>query len=304
MIITLFLATSLILPSCAQKAEKVAEVKKLKVVTTLFPLYDFAKTIGGKNVEVTLLLPPGVEPHSYEPKPADILKIHEADLFVYTGRFMEPWVEDILKGIRSQRLLIIDSSRGVMLMEEKAERHEHRSGIDPHIWLDLSNAEKMVDNILDGMTRKDPANTAFYQNNAEEYKKKLEVLDRRFKNLFPTCKKKIFVHGGHSSFGYFAKRYHLRYLSAYKGFSPDAEPAARDMVGLTRKIKEYGLMHIYYEELVTPKVAETIARETGSKLLMLHAAHNITREDIEKGITFLSLMERNEENLKIGLQCQ
>jgi zinc transport system substrate-binding protein len=296
----LLLVISFVIFSCQKKYEKVEE-KKLKVVTSSFPLYDFAKTIGGQKAEVTLLLPPGVEAHSFEPKPGDILKIHEADIFIYTGRFMEPWVEDILKGIGSQKLLIVDSSKGVALVEGK---DHHKPGVDPHIWLDFSNAEKMVNNILDGVIRKDPVNREFYQKNAEEYKAKLSELDKRFKDLLATCKKNVFVHGGHFAFGYLAKRYHLKYLSAYRGFSPDAEPTPKSMVELSKKLKEHGLTYVYYEELITPKVAEAIARETGAKLLMLHGAHNITREDMERGATFLSLMERNMENLKIGLQCQ
>lgn len=291
-------------PSCAQKSEKGAGEKKLKVITTLFPLYDFAKTIGGQKAEVVLLLPPGVEPHSFEPKPGDILKIHEADLFIYTGKFMEPWVEDILKGIQRQSLLVVDSSKGVALIETTRERHGRKSGVDPHIWLDFSNAQIMVDNILDGIVKKDPANTAFYQKSAEEYKTKLRELDKRFKDLFATCKKNVFIHGGHFTFAYFAERNHLKYLSAYKGFSPDAEPTPRNMVELSKKLKQYGVTHVYYEELITPRIAETIAQETGATLLMLHAAHNIAREDLEKGVTFLSLMERNMQNLRIGLQCQ
>lgn len=295
LLIILFLAMSLVMPSCTKKAEKVAEEKKLMVVTSLFPLYDFAKNIGGQKADVTLLLPPGGEPHSFEPKPGDILKINRSDIFIYTGRAMEPWVEDILKGVDSHKLLIIDSSKGVALTGEKE---------DPHIWLDFSNAIKIVDTILKDFIIKDPANKEFYEKNAEEYKAKLNMLDTRFRDSLSNCKKDIFIHGGHFSFNYLAKRYNLKYLSAYRGFSPDTEPTPKNLIDLSKKLRQYDLKYIYYEELITPRVAEAVAKETGAILLRLHGAHNITKEEMDRGVNFLSLMEENLKNLTTGLQCQ
>jgi zinc transport system substrate-binding protein len=293
----LILVIALFTLSCEKKDNKVTEEKKLKVVTSLFPLYDFAKNIGKQRADVTLLLPPGVEPHSFEPKPGDILKINEADIFIYTGRFMEPWVEDILKGIRSQGPLIIDSSKVIRLTEESGK-------MDPHIWLDFSDAKKMVVNILDGFLKKDLANKDYYLKNAEEYKKKLDELDKKFRDSLSSCQKDIIIHGGHFAFGYLAKRYNLKYLSAYKGFSPDAEPTPRNLIELSKKLKEHNIKYVFYEELITPKVSEAIARETGAKLLMLHGAHNVTKDEMDRGVTFISLMEQNLNNLKVGLECQ
>ena len=296
-IIILFLFISLIMSSCQKKAEMVAGGKKLKVVATLFPLYDFARNIGKEKTDVTLLLPPGVEPHAFEPRPGDVLKINEADIFIYTGRFMEPWVEDMLKGIGSQGPLIIDSSKVIRLTEEAGK-------MDPHIWLDFSNAKKMVVNILDGFLKKDLANKDYYLKNVEEYKKKLDELDKKFKDSLRSCQKDIIIHGGHFAFGYLSKRYNLKYLSAYKGFSPDAEPTPRNLIELSKKLKEHDIKYIFYEELISPKVSEAIARETGAKLLMLHGAHNVTKDEMDRGVTFISLMEQNLNNLKVGLECQ
>jgi zinc transport system substrate-binding protein len=293
--------------SCGEKGEKVTTgEKKLKVVTTLFPLYDFAKNIGGQKADITLLLPPGVEPHAFEPRPGDILKIHKADIFIYTGRFMEPWVEDILKSIGSQGPLVIDSSKVIKLSEETGENEgKHESGeMDPHIWLDFSNARKMVVNILDGFLRRDLANKDFYLKNAEDYKKKLDELDKNYRDSLSSCKKDTIIHGGHFAFGYLARRYHLKYLSAYKGFSPNAEPTPWSLIELSKKLKEHGISYIFYEELIMPKVSEAIAKETGAKLMMLHGAHNITKDEMDRGVTFISLMEQNLSNLKVGLECQ
>jgi len=301
----LFIIFLFIMCSCERKSEKTKGEKKLTVITTLFPLYDFAKNIGGQKADVTLLLPPGVEPHAFEPRPGDILKIHEADIFVYTGRFMEPWVEDILKSTTNQGPLVIDASRAIKLTEQSAKNEQkHEQGkVDPHIWLDFSNAKRMVINILDGFLNKDPSHKDFYLKNAEEYTKKLDELDKRFRDSLASCKKDIIIHGGHFAFGYLARRYHLTYISAYKGFSPDAEPTPGNLIALIKKLEEHDITYVFYEELLSPKVAEVIARETGARLLMLHGAHNVTKDEMDRGVTFISLMEHNLNNLRIGLKC-
>jgi zinc transport system substrate-binding protein len=162
----------------------------------------------------------------------------------------------------------------------------------------------MVVNILDGFLRRDLANKDFYLKNAEDYKKKLDELDKNYRNSLSSCKKDTIIHGGHFAFGYLARRYHLKYLSAYKGFSPNAEPTPGGLIELSKKLKEHGISYIFYEELITPKVSEAIANETGAKLLMLHGAHNITKDEMDRGVTFISLMEQNLSNLKVGLECQ
>jgi zinc transport system substrate-binding protein len=236
---------------------------------------------------------------------------------------MEPWVEGILKGVENKKLVVVDSSKGTMLLEGPEGReqedgdgekrdgrdraglghaHEH-GGVDPHIWLDLSNAQIMVDNILQGFLTKDPTNGEFYRRNAEVYKRRLRELDTRFKDTFSNCQKDIFIHGGHFAFNYLARRYNLKYLSAYKG-SPDAEPTPKRMIELQESMKRHQVKYIFFEELITPRIAEVIARETGATLLRLHGAHNVTREELEGGISFLDIMEKNRENLARGLQCR
>lgn len=321
-ILSLILITAFAFAACQRKEEKAETAQRIQIITTLFPLYDFAKNIGQDKAEVVLLLPPGIEPHSFEPKPEDIVRINKADLFIYTGKYMERWADDILKGLDHKSLVVVDSSQGISLMEEKGE-HEHKHGekhanqegrkphpqegrhheIDPHFWLDFENAQKMVDSILEGLVKKDPNNKELYRTNAEQYKSKLYDLDQKFRQTLSRCKKKAFVHAGHFAFGYLAKRYGLHYLAAY-GFSPDAEPSPKKLIELTKALKRYGLNHIYYEELIIPRVAETISKETGATLLMLQGAHNLAKEEFERGVTFISLMEGNLKNLEIGLQCQ
>jgi zinc transport system substrate-binding protein len=304
-----------LLPACGKPADKEPGVRRLKVVTTLFPLYDFAKQVGGERTDVNLLLPPGVEPHSFEPKPGDVLKLDSADLFICTGRQMEPWAETILKGVSAKRLVVVDASAGVLPGEDKApyilsrkpreesgDQHVHHD-VDPHIWLDLINARKMVDTILAGFVMVDPDQKEYYTRNAEGYKEKLAQLDVRYQSALATCKKRVIIHGGHFAFNYLAKRYQLVYMSAYSG-SPDAEPTAKRLIELKKQLKKYDVHYIYYEELITPRVAEIIANETGAGMLKLNGAHNVTREEMARGITFVEIMEQNLNNLKVGLECQ
>jgi zinc transport system substrate-binding protein len=299
---------------------------KVKVITTLFPLYDFARAIGQDRVEVSLLLPPGVEAHSFEPKPSDIIKISGADLFIYTGKFMEPWVDAVLKGVTNPKLKVVDASVGIPLLTAESEAHEpepgHKQGettatgrskengrrhpghpdVDPHMWLDLGNAAQMVDTIAAGFIEVDPAHRDLYARNAEEYKQKLAALDARFRNELSRCAKREFIQGGHFTFGYLARRYNLTYIAAL-GFTPDSQPSPRQLMALSKQIKEHGLKHVYYEELMEPRVAETLSRETGATLLMLHGAHNVSKQELERGVTFVAIMEQNLANLKVGLQC-
>lgn len=274
---------------------------KIKIITTLFPQYDFANEIVKDKGEVKLLLPPGVEAHSYEPTPKDIVDIRKADVFIYTGKYMEPWAEKMIKEI-DDSTIVIDISKGIELVDEEDWEHNHEHhGKDPHIWLDPVYAQKIVDNILEGIIKADSKNENFYRQNAENYKEKLAELDKKFVETFSKVKHKTIIHGGHFAFGYFAKRYGLEYISPYDGFSPNAEPTPKKISELMNNMKSLGLNVIYYEELIDPKVAKIISEETGGKMLLLHGAHNISKEELESGISYIEIMESNLDRLKEGL---
>jgi zinc transport system substrate-binding protein len=301
--------------ACSRPPDKPVAEQKLKVITTLFPLYDFARAVGGERADVTLLLPPGVEPHSFEPKPGDVMKIEAADLFIYTGEYMEPWAATILKGFKGGKLVAVETGAAISQgkeggqgtsasgSEKKKGDRRHRHDVDPHIWLDLDYAQKMVDSILNGYAKKDPTHRDFYAGNAERYKARLAELDDRFRRELSTCKKRVIIHGGHFAFNYLAKRYGLAYVSAY-GASPDSEPTARALIELEKQLKKYNVRYVYFEELITPRVAEIIAKETGASLLPLHGAHNVSKDELAQGVTFISIMEQNLKNLKVGMECQ
>jgi zinc transport system substrate-binding protein len=290
--------------ACAKQGQEPSQMKKLKVITTLFPLYDMAKNIGADKAEVSLLLPPGVEAHSFEPKPSDIVKINEADVFVYTGKFMEPWAEDVIKGAVNKNLIVVDASRGTKMIPGVFHDADEPAGsLDPHIWLDFDNAKIMIKNIVQVFQFKDNAHKDFYEQKANDYSNELTELDTLYKTTLATCKDREIVCGGHYAFGYLAKRYGLKYLAA-QGVSPDAEPTANDLVKLVEQIKKDKIKYVFYEELTSPKIAETIAGETNAKMLLLNAAHNLSRDQFEQGLSFFDILKGDLDNLKVGLECQ
>lgn len=295
--------------ACRKKEGRPGTAPKLQVVTTLYPLYDFARTVGGDRVEVRLLLPPGVEPHNFEPKPEDAARLARADLFVYTNPQMEPWAGALLKGKDNPRLEVVEAGAGAALIPagtaqpHGGDDHHDDKQYDPHIWLDIANAQIMVANIRDGLTRTDPAGSAYYRENSAAYQQRLADLDLQFRQGLSACRQRIFLHGGHYAFGYLAQRYNLQYVSAYP-LSPNAEPSPRKVMELVDLMRKNSLHAIFYEELLSPRMAETIAGEAGASLLKLHGIHNVSREDLTANASYLSLMEANLANLRKGLECR
>jgi zinc transport system substrate-binding protein len=290
--------------ACSERSQEPSGMKRLKVITTIFPLYDMASNIGADKVEVSLLLTPGVEAHSFEPKPSDIVKISEADIFVYTGKFMEPWAEDVIRGAVNKNLIVVDASLGTKIIPGVSPDADEPSGSpDPHIWLDFDNARIMVKNIARAFQLKDSADRDFYEQKANDYSNKLTEMDTLYKTTLATCRDKEIVYGGHYAFGYLARRYGLKYMAA-QGVSPDAEPTAKDLVRLVEQIRKNKIRYIFYEELTSPKIAETIAGETNAKMLLLNAAHNLSRDQLDQGLSFFDILKRDLDNLRIGLECK
>lgn len=304
----LSLLLSLTLLSACQKKEPPVTAgaqKKLVVVTTLFPLFDFARIVGGDKAEVSLILPPGVEAHAFEPRPEDAARVTKSDLFIFTNEYMEPWAVKFVKGLNAGNVTLVDSSRGVTFLRAgKAEAGEsgHGDGMDPHIWLDFNNARIMVDNIAGAMGSRDPANREYYLANAAAEKQQLKKLDDDFTAGLTSCPKRVILHGGHYTFGYLAKRYGLRYESA-SAVNADAEPTPAKLIALVKQVRAMDLKYVFSEELLSPRVSEMIAKEAGASVLLLHGAHNISKEDFTSGVTFITLMNRNLANLRTGLQC-
>lgn len=290
---------------CSPAPQEVSEKPRVQIIATLFPQYDFARAVAGDHADVTLLLSPGVESHTFEPTPADIIKINKCDLFVYTGKFMEPWAESIISGMTGDGKAL-NVSEGITLdakneAEAHDDHHHHESQYDPHIWTDPLNAKIMVQNIADALCEADAEHQADYQSNAKAYLEKLDALDAEFRDIVSNAKRHELVFGGRFAFHYFVKQYGLDYISAFDSFSSETEPSVSVIAQMMDEIKEKEIPVIFYEELTDPKVSRAIADETGVKMLMLHACHNVSKEDLQNGVTYVSIMEQNAENLKEGL---
>lgn len=278
-----------------------AETEKLQIVASLFPQYDFAREICGDRAEISLLLPFGTDSHSYAPTPADMVRIGAADIFLYTGDAMEPWAAQLAK---STGVALTDVSRNVQLLDGgDIHTHSHQdeaaATTDPHIWTNPQNAIIMVQNICDAVCEKDPENADFYKENAARYTEKLEALDREIEQIVAAGKRREIVFGGHFAARYFTERYGLSHLSAFDSCSHDADPSPKTLVHIITEMKENGIPAVFYEELSTPRTARLLAEETDAALLLFHSCHNLSQEEADE--TYLSLMQKNAENLKIGL---
>jgi zinc transport system substrate-binding protein len=268
-IISLFILILLsFLLSCQQGKESNKAEQKLKVIATIFPIYDFARNIGGDKIKVTMLLPPGTDAHHYELKPKDIINVGKADIFLFTNFEMEQWAYKIINAAdKNTNMLAIETGNGATLLplnheEEHEERDHHDSGFDPHIWLDMDNAQKMVDNITAAFIKKDSRNSDYYLKNAQNYKLKLISLDQRYRTELTRCKMKTILHAGHWAFAYLAKRYNLKYIAAYNVLA-DAEPSPQKIVTLIQQVKTEKVPYIYYEDMMNPRLAQMVAKETG-----------------------------------------
>jgi len=295
--------------SCQQAKESNKEEQKLKVIATIFPIYDFARNIGGDKIKVTMLLPPGTDAHHYELKPKDIINVGKADIFLFTNFEMEQWAYKIINAAeKNTNMLAIETGKDTFLLPigkeegEKDEHKDHDSKFDPHIWMDMDNAQKMVDNIAAAFIKKDSRNSDYYLKNAHNYKLKLIALDQRYRAELTKCKMKTILHAGHWAFAYLAKRYNLKYIAAYNVLA-DAEPSPQKIVTLVQQVKTEKVPYIYYEDMINPRLAQMIAKETGAALLKLNNGHDESRASIERGESFISLMENNLTNLKKGMLC-
>ena len=295
---------------------------KLRVMASFYPMYDFATKIGGKYADVTNMVPAGTEPHDWEPAATDIKNLEQADLFIYSGAGMEHWAEDVLKSLSNQNLISVEASEGIELLpghEEEEEAHaeeeeshakeqtekqpegetaedDHDHGAyDPHVWLSPLNAKKEMENIKNGFVKADPAHADYFEENYTTYAAKLDELDEAFKTkLADVPHKEIVVN--HEAFGYLCKAYGLTQLGI-SGLSPDEEPDPKKMAEITDFVKEHQVKVIFSEELVSPKVAESVASETGASVEVLNPLEGLSDEELAAGADYFSVMEENLSKL-------
>ncbi|WP_086445441.1 metal ABC transporter substrate-binding protein [Candidatus Enterococcus lemimoniae] len=310
----LLIAVIFTLTACGQtnKQEESGKSDTIKVVSTFYPMYDFAKNVVGDAGDVQLLIPAGTEPHDYEPSAKDIAKITDADVFVYNSHELETWVKDVLENVDEKKVAVVEAASSIDLMagaahdhdhdEEEADHdeHDHDHELDPHVWLDPVLAQKEVEAIRDELVKKYPEQKATFEKNAATYIEKLKALDTEYQEAFKDAKNKTFV-TQHAAFGYLAKQYGLTQESI-AGISPDQEPSPSRLAELKKYIKEHNVSVIYFETSASSKVAETLARETDVELAVLNPLESITQKEQDKGEDYISVMKANLEALKKSIK--
>ena len=286
---------------------------RLQIVAAVFPAYDFARAAAGDLADVKLLLPPGAESHSYEPTPADILRVQRCDLFIYLGGESDAWVDTILSAIQPQgeTLRMIDC---VDLLEEETVEgmqgghdHDHEEGhdhlgevlsMDEHVWTAPRNAAAVTRIIGQRLALLDPENGEAYAAGAEAYALELEELDRDFAAFFDTLPDRTIVFGDRFPLLYFAEAYDLDYYAAFPGCGAQTEPSAATIAFLTEKVEAEDLGTVWYIEFSNHLVADSVAEAAGAGTAQFHTCHNVAGADLEAGATYLSLMEGNLEILR------
>lgn len=313
-IIPVILLFSFLLAGCGKSDEAASNNNsdggdKISVVTTIFAPYDFIREIAGQEADVTMLLPPASESHSFEPTPQDIIKIQNCDVFVYVGGESDEWVDGILESMDTEDMKIVTLMDLVDTVEEEVvegmeEEEEEEEGIayDEHVWTSPKNAELIVQSLSDTLCEVDKANVSVYEENTAEYLKKLDELDKAFQEVVDAGVRKTIIFGDRFPFRYFADAYGLDYFAAFPGCSTETECSAATIAFLIDKVEEENIPVVFHVELSNGKIADTISESTGAKVVLLHACHNISKEDFEKGVSYLELMTQNVENLKEALQ--
>lgn len=295
---------SLIFSGCTVKQP--IDDGRLTVVTTIFAPYDFVRQIVGERARVIMLIPPGVESHSYEPTPSDIIEIENADLFFYVSEHTETWVEQILSSIKNEKVEVISIAEGIGIEihghdHSHNEEHTEACETDEHIWTNLSYASEMVEFIGKKLAEKDNTNASFYLDNAREYSGKISKLKKDFSSMIMSSQRNEIVSGSRFALKNFTTELGIDFTAAFDSCVDNTEPSAAVMAKIIDKINQDDIPVIFYEELTEPKIARAVSLETGARMLLLHSCHNVSADELEQGETYLSLMKQNYNNLKEAL---
>lgn len=334
----LILAGAVFITGCTAKTEKKDKGDntkgKLKVVTTIFPEYDITRAIAKDKVDLELMIKPGVDVHSFTPTPQDIKTVQNSDIFVYGGTEHDKWVENLTKSIDMKNKKIVKLVDGIQQLEEesvdgmkhehhhddekedehnhdhkheKEEKHSHDhenesdKELDPHYWTSPKNAIQMAKTVTNALVEKDPGNAEFYKENAKNYIKQLEDVDKELHDVVDKAKIKKVVIADRFPFRYLFKDLGLEYRALFSGCSVESTASAGQIKKMVDYVKENKIPVVYHIEMGKGELAETVAKNSGAKVKLLHSIHTVTKEDFDKGITYIDLMKQNVEALKEGL---
>lgn len=332
----LILAGAVLITGCTAKTEKKDKGDntkgKLKVVTTIFPEYDITRAIAKDKVDLELMIKPGVDVHSFTPTPQDIKTVQNSDIFVYGGTEHDKWVENLTKSIDMKNKKVVKLVDGIQQLEEesvdgmkhehhhddkkedehnhdhkheKEDEHDHKDEsekeLDPHYWTSPKNAIQMVKTITNALVEKDSDNAEFYKENAKNYIKQLEDVDKELHDVVDKAKIKKVVIADRFPFRYLFKDLGLEYRALFSGCSVESTASAGQIKKMVDYVKENKIPVVYHIEMGKGELAETVAKNSGAKVKLLHSIHTVTKEDFDKGTTYIDLMKQNVEALKEGL---
>lgn len=266
---------------------------KLKIYTSFYTMYDFTSKIAGDKAEVINLVTDGTEPHDWEPSTTDMVALEKADMLVYNGAGMEHWVSQVSDSLQND-IILVEASKGVEIISGEEEEHS-----DPHVWLDVKNAKLEMETIKNALVQADQANAAYYEENYKKYATQLDTLEEELVNRLGALKDKNII-VSHEAFSYLCKAYGLTQTSI-GDLEADAEPDANRIAEIVEFAKENNVTTIFFEELVSPKVATVIANEIGADTAVLNPIEGLTKEQADLGEDYFSLMEANIKALEQAL---
>lgn len=281
---------------------------ELSIVTTVFPAFDFAREIAGERGRVCLLVPPGSEAHSFEPTAQDILKIQNCDLLICNGGESEAWIEEILSGLDEEvnvlsMLDCVDAVEEEIIegMQSREEEDEDEPEYDEHVWTSPLNAIKISRAICEKLCEADGENAEYYNFRCDNYCDALTILDAAFRNVTDNAARRTVIFADRFPVRYFTEEYGLEYFAAFPGCADDAEPSARTVAFLIDRVREKNIPAVFYIEFSNEKMADVICEDTGCKKLLFHSAHNVSRDELLGGVSYLTLMFDNVNSLKEAL---
>jgi zinc transport system substrate-binding protein len=276
---------------------------KIQVVASFYPLGEFARQVGGDSVSVSAIVPAGVEPHEYEPTPQDIASIYAADVFIANGAGLDAWATKIRPDLESKGVRVIVMSQVLGFDEGMSSvEYEEGGGEDPHFWLDPLLVEKEVATIKDVFISVDIKNQDVYTTNAEGYTQNIVALDQAYRDGLRLCENKTII-TSHNAFHYLATKYGFESLSI-TGFSPESEPSTRQLADLVTLARQKNIQYIFFETLVSPRLAETLANEIGAQTLVFNPLEGLTADEMVQGKNYISVMRENLDNLRLAMDCK
>ena len=305
----------LALCACGQQAQAPETDGGVNIVATVFPAYDFASQIAGDDGNVTLLIPPGSEAHSYEPTPQDIIRIQNCDLLVCNGGESEAWLDEILGGMGNEIPTVVmldcvdalteEDKDGMQVHKHHDHDHDHDEHddeeYDEHVWTSPVNAQLICRAISAALCQADPAHASDYTARCVDYCAELQELDADFRGVIANAKRHTLIFADRFPVRYFVEEYGLDYFAAFPGCADDTEPSARTVAFLIDRVREEQAPAVLYIEFSNQKMADIVCEDTGCEKLLFNSCHNVTADQLRGGVTYLELMRGNLETVKEAL---